>query len=50
MVDALSRRMHGMHVAAISTCKSDLKSIILEALISDGYYLQVREKLQQGDA
>ena len=37
--DALSRRMHGIHVATIRTCKSDLKSIILESLIFDGYYL-----------
>ena len=42
--------MHVMHVATISTCKSDLKSRILEALIFYGYYLQVKETLQQGDA
>ena len=33
VMDALSRRMHVMHVVAISTCNSDLKSIILEDLI-----------------
>ena len=41
--------MHVMHVVAVSTCKSDLKSGILEALILDGYYLQVNETLQQAD-
>lgn len=42
--------MHVVHVATVSTCKSDLKSRILEALILDGYYLQVKEKFQQGNA
>ena len=42
-VDALNRRMHVMHVSTISTCKSNLKSITFKALISDGYYLQVKE-------
>ena len=50
VVDALSRRMHVMHVATINTCNSDLKSRILEALSLDDYYLHVKEKLQQGDA
>ena len=50
MVNPLSRRMHVMHVAAFSTCKSDLKCIILESLILDGRYLQVKEKLQPRDA
>ena len=42
--------MHVLHVTTISTCKSNLNSRILEALISEGYYIQVKEKLQQGDA
>jgi len=37
------------HVALVSTSKSDLKDIILEALSSDGFYLQTKEKLQQVD-
>ena len=37
--------MHVMHVATCSTCKSNLKSRILESLILDGYYLQVKEKM-----
>ena len=38
--------MHVMNATAVSTCTLDLKSRILEALISDGYYLQEKEKLQ----
>ena len=50
VTDVLSRRMHVMHVVAISTCNTNLKGKILESLILDGYYLQVKKKLQQGDA
>ena len=50
VANALSRRMHVMHVATISTCNSDLKSRILKSIILDGYYLKVKETLQQGDA
>lgn len=39
VANALSRRMHVLHAAAVSTCKSDLKSRIIEALILDDYYL-----------
>lgn len=42
--------MHVMHVLASSTCNSDLKNRIIQSLIIDGYYLQVKETLQQGDA
>ena len=38
VADALSRRMCVLHAAAVSTCKLD------------GYYLQVKEKLQQGNS
>ena len=37
VVDALSRKMHVMHAAIVSTCKLGLKSKILEAFILDGY-------------
>jgi hypothetical protein len=47
VVDALNRRIHAMHATTISMCKSDLKNRILEALISDEHYLQVKEGLQQ---
>jgi hypothetical protein len=42
VTNALSRRMDVMHAITISTCKSDLKSRIIESLISYGYYLQVK--------
>jgi hypothetical protein len=38
-VDALSRRMHLMHVTAVSMHQSDLKSIILDDLVTDQHYL-----------
>ena len=49
VANALSRRLHAINVAAICTCKSDLKEKNLEALGSDGFYLQTKEKLLQVD-
>lgn len=45
IVDALSRRVQAAHVAIVNTSKSDLKDKILEALSSDEFYLQTKEKL-----
>jgi hypothetical protein len=39
--------IHAMHATTISMCKSYLKNIILEVVISDEHYLQVKEGLQQ---
>jgi hypothetical protein len=47
VADALSRSMHAIHLEAINTCESDLKSKIKEALGKDEYFLQVKEGLQQ---
>jgi len=47
VADALSRKMHVMHVAAISTGKSDLIDKILEAVTTDEHYQQVKDGLQQ---
>jgi len=47
ITDALSRRLHDAYVVAVSTCRSDLKDRILEALCSDGFYHKTKEKLQQ---
>jgi hypothetical protein len=47
--DALSRRVHLMHAIAISMHQSDLKSRILNGLVTDQHYLQVKENLQQGN-
>jgi hypothetical protein len=46
-VDALSRRVHIMHATVVSIHQSNLKSIILDGIITDQIYLQVKENLQQ---
>ena len=38
-----------MHATTISICKLDLKNRILEDHILDGYYLHVKEMIQQKD-
>jgi hypothetical protein len=48
-VNALSRRVHLMHAIVVSMHQSDLKSRILDDLVTDQHYLQVKESLQQGD-
>jgi hypothetical protein len=45
VVDALSRRAHEMHIAAISMYKIDLKDKIIAATNSDQYYLKIKETL-----
>jgi hypothetical protein len=47
--DALSRRVHLMHVTVVSMHQSDLKRRILDGLLIDQHYLQVKENLQQGN-
>jgi hypothetical protein len=47
--DALSRRVHTMHATAVSMHRSDLKRRILDGLVTEQHYLQVKERLQQGD-
>ena len=49
MADALSRRVHAVYTIVLSSGKSDLKDRVLEALNSDEFYLQTKEKLQQAD-
>jgi hypothetical protein len=49
-VDALSRRVHLMHATTVSMHQSKLKSRILDGLVTDRHYLQVKENSQQGDA
>jgi hypothetical protein len=48
-VDALSRRVHIMHATIFSMHQSDLKRRILDGLVTDQHYLQVKENLQKGD-
>jgi hypothetical protein len=49
VVDALSRRVHLMHATTVTMDQSDLKRIILDGLVTDQHYLQVKENLQLGD-
>ena len=45
--DALSIRVHLMHATIVSMHQSDLKSIILDVVVTYQHYLQVKERLQQ---
>ena len=47
VVGALSRKMHVMHVVAISTSATNLKDTIIEASVIDELYQQVKEGLKQ---
>ena len=44
---ALSRKVHEMHVASLSSCQSDLRQQIVSHATRDELYEQVKEKLQQ---
>jgi len=47
--DALNRRVHKMHAIAISMYTTCLKNRILEAVITDQHYVQVKESLQKNN-
>jgi hypothetical protein len=47
VVNALSRRVHTMHATVVSMHQSDLKSGILDGLVIDQHYLQLKKNLQQ---
>ena len=47
VADALSRKVHEMHVASLSICQSDLKQHIFNHVVGDELYEQVKDKLQQ---
>ena len=49
VADTLSRRVHAVYAAAVSLGRSDLKDKVLEALDSDEFYLQIKERIQQDD-
>jgi hypothetical protein len=48
-VDALSRKVHLMHATTVNMHHSNLKSRILDGLVTNQHYLQVKKNLQQGD-
>ena len=47
VADALSRKMQEMHVASLSIFQSDLRQQIVNHVVGDELYEQVKEKLQQ---
>ena len=47
VVDALSRKVQKMHVASLSICQSDLRQQIVNHVVEDELYEQVKDKLQQ---
>ena len=47
MVDALSRKVHEMHLASLSIFQSDLRQQIVNHTAEDEMYVQVKDKLQQ---
>jgi hypothetical protein len=49
VVDALSRKVHLMHATTIRMHHLDLKRRILDVVVIDQHYLQVKESLQGGD-
>ena len=47
MADALSRKVHEMHVASLSTCQPYLRQQIINNISKDEVYVQIKDKLQQ---
>ena len=47
VADALSRKVHEMHVESLSICQSDLRQEIVNHTTEDEMYVQVKNKLQQ---
>jgi hypothetical protein len=48
VVNPLSRRVHLMHATIVNMHKLELKNRILDGLVTDQHYLQVKENIQQG--
>ena len=46
VVDALSRKVHEMHVASLSICQPDLRQQITNHVVEDEMYVQIKAKLQ----
>ena len=47
MDDALNRKIHEIHVASLSTCQPDLRQQIINHIVEDEVYVQIKDKLQQ---
>ena len=46
MVDALSRKVHEMHVESLTTCQLDLRQQIINHIAKDELYVHIKGKLQ----
>ena len=46
VVDALSRKVHEMHVESLSTCQPYLRQHIINHIAEDEVYVQIKDKLQ----
>jgi hypothetical protein len=49
VVDALNRRAHEVHIAAINMYRTYLKDKIIATTNSDQHYVKIKETLQQGN-
>ena len=47
VVDALSRKVHEMHVESLCICQPDLRQQIVDHIAEDEMYVQIKDKLQQ---
>ena len=47
VVDALSRKVHEMHVEFLSVFQSNLRQLIVNHTAEDEMYVQIKDKLQQ---
>ena len=47
VADALSRKVHEMHVASLSMCQPYLRQQIINHTAEDEMYVQIKDKLQQ---
>ena len=45
VADALSRKVHEMHVASLSICQPDLRQHITNHIVEDEMYVQIKDKL-----
>ena len=47
VLDALSRKVHEIHVASLSTFQPDLRQHIINHIAKDDVYMQIKDTLQQ---
>ena len=46
VADALSRKVHAIHVASLSTFQPDLRQQIIDHIAEDEVYVQIKDKLR----